>query len=878
MKYDIKYIGHNNKKTSVFSVNGVELCVYTRSERELEQHLNIFENKLNNNLRFEKYEDILGDTFKVIEYFSSDTPEIVKNYFECIKREMEELNPKKEPTKLQFFKYLTNTAENNNLRNKSFYNILIRRPNSLRILNEVFCESIKRHTPNFLLDNMIGLQNDTSIGKLTYLGFDDYMHKWQIDTFEIRIGNYMSNPNINELSGKICKLIDYIHEVVSSRMKVELIDFTDTIEIQILHLYYMVCNEELTSYLISRIKEVTKDRVRVGLCKFGAVRFMYTLCKNKNDYACNEKKLIERINHTARANHSKTIKDLFQSVIDNESVEQIDYLINSNDFDLKSDNWKYFYLKGNSLESKIFDFSLLRNSLIKRELKLYYKSLLADDMITKNTLRRDKELLSSLGCYSYVLVSINYLIESYEVFQSSDLTIDILDSFLKEVLATRLKGSFKGDNNTSLVESVFYSIKAFYNWVVENADRFKISKPNPYLFINFELNCSKIKAQSKPTAIIPEVVLEQLSEKMHHLKPIIYRRMLLIYLNCPRRFNEIQKAPIGCIKPKEINGIIQKDKNGNPIFELTYVEHKKMKNKDIVNRGLNYEEYTKHITVNYIVAREIFEQQEEIEELQKQLNKKRNANELVKIDKLFVVSDSKTKSGYRYVRENNFVRSINSFIKEQNIRDNSGNIWMFSARQTRKTSAYILIKNGANFHRIKSDLGHEKFKTTQEFYMEINKILLADTNTEFLKKEFDSRLFDEQKNRFTKYELELMFKQFCLESRIIYYCRKMLGVCTLNFEQKCPHQPNCNESVDDFPCANCPLLLTSASCKDAWTCLKDDQEVNLNIYIDFMKANNLEESELGTIPQYNIAKMKYQKALKIIEDIDDYIKMEDCNV
>ncbi|OWZ84287.1 hypothetical protein [Natranaerobius trueperi] len=881
MDYDIKFVEQKNS-LSVFSIDGVEYCnIKVKTIKELEDELNKTEHLLLNNLKFDSYEDLLSG-IKAIEYFSNKNPNLVKDYINRIRLKLESFySDKNRVNRKNCLKIMASYELDNFEKDGSFNRIA--NLDSVPETQQILLNSFELNTSISPIDKrqiknknyyaeFVGEKFGTAIGDLTYLGIENHMHIWMIgdQKQEIFAGLKISSST-SSMANIIITVINNIHEIITNNMIDKLIDFKKVDELRILQLYSKVCTDAFIAYLKFRLRLITEQRIRVGITSNAWGKSNLALLLSKNDTIS-----INRVNQALRSPYINILTQLFKETLVYESKAQVDYLLNSNHVDISLDYWKFFCMCNKRLREFSFDFSSIKQSVIKREFKLYYKHLVEHDLISKNTIRSDKGMAKNVEQFFTVKKIIAYLTNKYKVQQTADITVSILNDVLEKVYMTRLDGEFKSQqkntNNSALVEKVYYQIRTFISWVIDNAEEIKTKKPSTTLLYSIEINGSNTKATTNKTEIIPEKVIEEIINKLDNLTPGIYRRLLLILLNNPRRYNEIQKLDRGCIMPYTVNGEQQYDEGGYPQFILTFVEHKKHKNTTIEENGLDYSNYTRDMIVNYIVAREIVEQEKEVKQLEDEINSNRPSDRIIKIQKLFVVKDESTKEGYRYITPKMFSQRINTFIRVNDIRNTDGTLWYFHPRQTRKTSSYISVAHGASLEELQELLFHTNKNTTQKSYTEISEILLADTNSEYLRKEFDERLFTnkEDKKKFSAEELKLLFKQFCFESRKVYYNRKMLGICTSNYEQECPHKIRDSLTTDDFPCSTCADLATSKSCKEGWDRLKKTQEENLKLFKQFIADNKFKENDLDKLPQYRATKTRYLKTLKVISAIDAY--------
>lgn len=91
------------------------------------------------------------------------------------------------------------------------------------------------------------------------------------------------------------------------------------------------------------------------------------------------------------------------------------------------------------------------------------------------------------------------------------------------------------------------------------------------------------------------------------------------------------------------------------------------------------------------------------------------------------LSDFNVTSEFIFKHSNTrFMEVINKLLKDNNIK------WKFTSRQLRKTLATQMIEKGATVQQVANQLNHLQFRTTEEYYIEVNKNKLANMNKDFI--------------------------------------------------------------------------------------------------------------------------------------------------
>jgi integrase len=876
MEYEIKYV--RTQKFSYYLINNIECKFTTKSNKEVLVYIKEMEHLLQNKFLLNSSDGLKSDTFRAIEYFSNAYPQLVRDYFKNIKLKVREIlvqsSLKSTVTKQRIFKYIANIPLSNQDFDSSFKQYLTYFKNNFKITNDIL-EEVLDIKSNIEKGYTINIEFDTPQGKLICLG-TKYWSKtltWKLNGFEKEIFSLEPKTDVNDLGNLIAEKLFLIHNVMTGVTNIELIDFTDIQEVRILDLYSMSNENTVKNYLTEFLNNLKGKGIFIihgrsengGITKTNVLQFIST---NKD---------VAKITYCLQLENRKSyFLKLYTDASRKQMIKQVEPFINKNQFDISQDKWVYYYIKDKKLRTHAIDFSRLKNVPAKREYKLYMKHLMEVDAKTKNTLRVDKSLDHKIGGYRLVEGILGYLIDYHSIMYTADITGSIVNSLIDDLLYNGIQGwsniYVKNKHITASTYSKYiYAFRDFYRWIIKNANMIKTKKPSTNHFNNISIDKRMLDELSKDTEVIPNYVLEQFQKSMHFLKPEIYQRMLLIYLNTPRRFDEIRTLAQDGISPLLIDDKPTYDSDGKQLFKMIFIEHKKLRNKTIAEQGLDYSTVTKILPVNSIVARELKKQIKDTEALQDKINKNKSEDDKIKIHEAFVIENDSVKDGYSLIDSKKFLYTIRKFIKENNIRDVDGTLWSFIIKQTRKTSTRKLIDNGINLDGLQDQLGHTSGNMTYNEYVTISKIALADTNTEYYKNEFDKRLQNSSNESFSESETKALFYKFCLDYRKIYYNRKLLGICNREPGNRCPFQETIayTKPQDEFPCADCPSLMTGKSCKAGWECIKNQQELDIRVFEEFFQKYNIDQKKANKFQEYKTAKIKYIKASKVIEAIDN---------
>lgn len=866
MEFEIKYI-NSKADFSYFNVNGFDAKFATKSNKEVLLYLQNMENVLTKDLRFGSIQDLDSDIFRAIEYFSQVHPNMVISFMENAKEqlliELGNLKIRKQATMKGIMKHICNlpvmeiNEDDNLLRINAniAHNLLYTK----KILNDLF------HKVNKVTKLSINKSFQTPFGILTCLGkkYASSFYMWELDG-ETNAIFEKCDKSIDELADIIITTLSDVHVKVTNRIMSELVDFTDVEDIKMIILYTKAHRDLMKKYLEIIFQNNIKNGLllyEVGFVNgFTSLNILQTLSKNKDEEIIKEKRTNRNM---------EFLNSIFRELTDEYLIKQVEYRIANNTFDASQDLWTYYYLRNGKLRYTEFDFTILKNSSVKREFKLYVKNLIAIDSQTKNTTRGHKHLDYKLGWYRYIRASIDYFITKHHINCFADITPDMVSDYLKDLEFDGLNGGEK--KSIRIIQTCINSLKLFSKWIRKNANKINTIRPVNNVFETVIFTGEfLIKQEQEETEVIPDFVIKQILENLQYLKPEVYKRLLLSSLNTPRRYNELQLLDIGSIQPIIINGAIAVDEFGKQLFQITFIEHKKQLNKEIVNKGLNYNKKQKVIPVNFIVAREVEEQTKETMKLQMEINNERPDNDKIKIDKVFVVKDNTMKEGYSLIDNINFVDAINRFIRNCGIKKVDGEFWNFGTRQTRTTGTNSMVVLGYHLDVIQKILGHEHSTTTYKDYIKISHLHIAEGNTEFMRSEFDD-LFLEKKDSFDEYELVALFNKYCLDYNKIYYNRKLLGICGLKVGEKCPKAEGSSRvnPKDELPCADCPSLYVGEACKPGWESICEQCKSDVDVLESFFNENNISMKNAFKVHEYKTAYVKYIKSQKVLEAISD---------
>lgn len=503
-------------------------------------------------------------------------------------------------------------------------------------------------------------------------------------------------------------------------------------------------------------------------------------------------------NHMYTYYKMKTENMVIEDIIIKKSKEQIKVL-ESRKININDDIWVVYSKNKETLIKKTLDFSIINNSVIKKELKSFYKFIYD----------KDRKYKSDVDGISRIIMSSKLVIESVVYFQQN-LKINSANQIkLLHVhkLLKYLQNDYKSKNNrnikVSTIVSCITNLKIWINWLMDE-NMIGISKPesNPFEYV-------KIRGvNNKNTKIIPECVIEQLLTNIDSLKEDI-QRMLLIMLNCGMRFKEVAMLEEDCI-----------EESNSECKVLKYIPYKVLE----ARRRNGLDDYHR-----IVIDNEIYKEIQAQCEFTKELREYYSASEIFlrvgNNDNLHVITNS------------SFCDSVQKLINRCNIVDEQGQLWKISSKQYRKTLAVDMITKGnANPREVSAFLGHLNEDTTNKYYNEVRKMKLSEMNSEFFKKKFKLLMNPNELEKFSEEERKLLYVDFCLNTREVEY-----GVCMKSFSLE-----PCSKRGEVFACATCSKICTGKKYLKRWQGL-------------YLNQKNRVETMIKKYDEYGIGEDEYRK-------------------
>jgi hypothetical protein len=307
----------------------------------------------------------------------------------------------------------------------------------------------------------------------------------------------------------------------------------------------------------------------------------------------------------------------------------------------------------------------------------------------------------------------------------------------------------------------------------------------------------------KNTPVIPEDIMEAMDTHILELNED-YRLIYRIFSQTGMRAKEVVFLEDGCLSKSRYENV----------YELKYKAYKVLS----VRRRTNRSDYHTIIVPSELAA-DILRHAEKTSALRKEHD----------LPYIFI---SKRKN-YRanMINPQYFLAKLDKLAEKYDLRDESGSLWHFTARQYRKTLAVTLIENGGSVEELAYLLGHLSYTTACRYYAEVRKKKITEMNTSFFKQKFELLLSGEQLSRFNEEERRLLYVDFCLDSR-----RVELGNCVKKLSEG-----GCDNRGSLVNCVNCKNLCTGEKYLPYWKSLLTEQEKIVAGLLRIYRKNNISD-------------------------------------
>lgn len=461
---------------------------------------------------------------------------------------------------------------------------------------------------------------------------------------------------------------------------------------------------------------------------------------------------------------------MIQSVVDEETAIQNRRFPaeNRRAMEISSDEWVLYVRHGVSLHYMRLDFTEIRQTSLRTEVKFFLKNRFS------GAIRTTDRVYTLVAYAAGILCRNNPRIHFFSEVDDTDVRM------LRQTMESEDR------QPQAYIMAVFSACKAVFRYLCggERDDSLRTPKPgsNPFQGITF-VNASQY---SRNTPYMPANVAEGLTA---HANELSDTDALVL-----RIFNETG------MRAKEVafleEGGLEKTRSGSHAL-LRFVPYKILK----ARRKAGVGDYHR-VQISLELAELIEAQARRTESLRRQYG----------LPYLFLHQNE----GYRVsmLDVSYFIVKINKLIQKHHLSDEGGQLWHFTSRQCRKTLVVNMIENGAAIEEIVYQLGHLDRSTAAKYYAEVRTVRLAELNSEFFRKQFDLLLSGEQLAEYTEEERRLLYVDFRLG-----YRRVEMGFCT---KKLCGGA--CGRGNRMHHCANCKNLCTGKQYLSHWELLLEAQE------------------------------------------------------
>lgn len=320
-----------------------------------------------------------------------------------------------------------------------------------------------------------------------------------------------------------------------------------------------------------------------------------------------------------------------------------------------------------------FDFSYIESNSIKNVVKAYAWRNYRENNLSLNSL------------YSYINAHFTKVIDfvnQQQITTLKELTnndVDMLVSYLNTLISPKGKG-YATKSKKIVIDSLKNIIRWGQLYMPNEVPKVEIFTGNEYVGVN-----SKLKID-----FIPDEVLEQINRALKNEENPYVRYGIIILQSTGMRIGDMLKLTIDSVKPHLISG-----------YTLTWYDHKNRKERQpmpIPNECA-------------IAVEKLIEHTKELRE---------QANDSIK-DYLFIyeLQKGKNKGEIQNIYTQQIKHWLDSFIKNNNIRDTNGEYYNLTAHQFRRTLATDMLSKGTDLKAIQEVLGHSSPLTTKQSYADI---------------------------------------------------------------------------------------------------------------------------------------------------------------
>lgn len=462
--------------------------------------------------------------------------------------------------------------------------------------------------------------------------------------------------------------------------------------------YYNECKKNIHQHLENKspftdlTKRISKNLIiRVCFMEFYdlTVKYFKYHCScftNRREIVTYAKliNIVFGVNYVDWCSDTECYKEEIKGMVAEEYKYQHKYFIDTNttEINMGKDLWRIYFIKGPALYVRNLNFSCIKSSSIRYEVKLFLANRLIEGRNYEDTI------------LSVLTTGFNFLTENNpEIVWCSDIQKSDIRS-LVVYLQKDYISKFKRNIGISSVRKIVQGCGLVLDFLIDHAKELNIKSPIPKANVFHDISFYNTRNMEKRTEIIPDIVADEIYSKLQKLNPL-HQLMYKIFMDTGLRLKEVTFLEADCISPTEYEDIKY----------LKYIPFKTLASR----RERSLTDHRKMLIPQYLA-----------DEIQDQIVKSNSLRDEYNTPYIFI---NQMKGHRAAVSQGSaFVNAVNRLIKEHNIIDADGQLWRFSSRQFRKTLVSVMIENGATANEIAYWLGHLKKRTASEYYEDIRKI------------------------------------------------------------------------------------------------------------------------------------------------------------
>lgn len=235
------------------------------------------------------------------------------------------------------------------------------------------------------------------------------------------------------------------------------------------------------------------------------------------------------------------IKELIHS----EYLRQCKILVESNhrEIDIDKNKWKVFFSVGPGIVERTFDFSCIKASGIRTEVKYYMKNQLLQNWNYENTVLH--LLTTGFNCL--------YEKNSSIVWCADISKVDIREMIL--YLQHDVVSEKNGEKlSVSTITSIVSACRQVVDFLILNKEKLDLKSPVPVNNCFAHVSFHNVSNMRKHTDIIPDKVADAIYSEIEYLNPR-YRLMYRIFMNTGLRLKEVVYLTAECLEPTRYDNV-----------------------------------------------------------------------------------------------------------------------------------------------------------------------------------------------------------------------------------------------------------------------------------------------------------------------------------